>query len=177
LLSLTEHLFIGLPKIAGFVPFGLPFTNSNRGVHPPEAMMHFPPLFSIFPLKIFRLWKFSKMLSFQKKFPIFSRQISYDLFFSHRPQISDSPPILPVLVHFPSDSRKFIIFPLTLRNFPSCFRKIHQLFTYFTCIFPPTLTMMHLCITQCTYWTPLNSNTFHCSVYSVHYNLVFAIKW
>ena len=21
--------------------------------------------------------------------------------------------------------------------------------------FPPTLTMMHLCITQCTYWTPL----------------------
>jgi len=22
--------------------------------------------------------------------------------------------------------------------------------------FPPTLTMMHLCIAQCTYWTPLN---------------------
>jgi len=21
--------------------------------------------------------------------------------------------------------------------------------------FPPSLTMMHLCITQCTYWTPL----------------------
>jgi len=21
--------------------------------------------------------------------------------------------------------------------------------------FPPTFTMMHLCITQCTYWTPL----------------------
>src|SRR6218665_4042262 len=31
-----------------------------------------------------------------------------------------------------------------------------MLFTYFMCIsFPPSLTMMHLCITQCTYWTPL----------------------
>src|SRR6218665_1408849 len=27
---------------------------------------------------------------------------------------------------------------------------------YFTSIsFPPTFTMMHLCITQCTYWRPL----------------------
>src|SRR6218665_2347584 len=27
---------------------------------------------------------------------------------------------------------------------------------YILCVyFPPTLTMMHLCITQCTYWTPL----------------------
>src|SRR6218665_342314 len=39
---------------------------------------------------------------------------------------------------------------------PPCFTQIHLLFTYFTCIsFPPTLTMMHLCITQCTYRTPL----------------------
>ena len=33
--------------------------------------------------------------------------------------------------------------------------------------FPPTLTMMHLCITQCTYWTPLGltigcSHAWHC---------------
>ena len=30
-------------------------------------------------------------------------------------------------------------------------------FFYILCVFrfPPTLTMMHLCITQCTYWTPL----------------------
>ena len=43
------------------------------------------------------------------------------------------------------------------RSFEShCFRKIHLLFTYFMCIsFPPTFTMMHLCITQFTYWTPL----------------------
>src|SRR6218665_2267589 len=75
-------------------------------------------------------------------------------FFSHRPQISDFPPILPVLEHFPPDLRKFIISPL-FSKIPPCFPKIQQLFTYFTCIFPPTLTMMHLCITQCTYWTPL----------------------
>src|SRR6218665_3628819 len=48
-----------------------------------------------------------------------------------------------------------IIFSPYFYNFFSCFRQIHLLFTYFTCIFPPTLTMMHLCITQCTYWTPL----------------------
>src|SRR6218665_2404377 len=47
-------------------------------------------------------------------------------------------------------------FPPTLTNSP-CFRQIHLLFTYFTCIFPPTLTMMHLCITQCTYRTSLIS--------------------
>src|SRR6218665_1017582 len=44
--------------------------------------------------------------------------------------------------------------PLLFKISP-CFRKIQQLFTYFTCNFPPTLTMMHLCITHCTYWTPL----------------------
>src|SRR6218665_398354 len=29
--------------------------------------------------------------------------------------------------------------------------------------FPPTLTMMHLCIAQCTYWTPLQTPTKYCS--------------
>src|SRR6218665_2336308 len=80
-------------------------------------------------------------------------------FFSHRPQILNFPPILPVLVHFPPDWRK-LLFPPCFHKFPPCFRKIHQFFTYFVCIFPPpTLTMMHLCITQCTYWTPLHCCT------------------
>src|SRR6218665_1041006 len=26
--------------------------------------------------------------------------------------------------------------------------------------FPPTLTMMHLCITKCTYWTPLTADDY-----------------
>jgi len=50
-------------------------------------------------------------------------------------------------------------FPSTLKNFLPSFIKIHLLFTYFMCIsFPPTFTMMHLCITQCTYWTPLSAS-------------------
>src|SRR6218665_1712675 len=63
--------------------------------------------------------------------------------------------IFPVTIHFPHCFAKIIISPLLLQIVPPCFRQIHLLFTYFTCIFPPTLTMMHLCITQCTYWTPL----------------------
>src|SRR6218665_1143993 len=51
---------------------------------------------------------------------------------------------------------KIIISPY-FDKFSPCFTQIHRLFTYFTCIsFPPTFTMMHLCITQCTYWTPLD---------------------
>ena len=45
------------------------------------------------------------------------------------------PPILPVLVHFPPDSRKLLFLPY-FSTFPPCFRKIHQLFTYFMCISP-----------------------------------------
>ena len=34
------------------------------------------------------------------------------------------------------------------------------LYVFFVSHFPPTLTMMHLCITQCTYWMPLGEFTF-----------------
>src|SRR6218665_2536046 len=65
------------------------------------------------------------------------------------------------MMHFPLCFR----FPPCFRNFFRFFGKFltfylfqkKQLFTYFLCIFPPTLTMMHLCITQCTYWTPLHA--------------------
>src|SRR6218665_131977 len=44
----------------------------------------------------------------------------------------------------------------TFKNCPPCFLKFTCFLHYFLCIlFPPTLTMMHLCITQCTYWTTL----------------------
>src|SRR6218665_1955985 len=63
------------------------------------------------------------------------------------------------ILHFPEKISDFHPpkFLMTCFNkFPPCFRKIHQRFTCFACnFFPPTLTMMHLCITQCTYWTPL----------------------
>src|SRR6218665_2491233 len=67
-------------------------------------------------------------------------------------------------VHFPPVSRK-LLFPPYFDKFPLCFTQIHLLFAYFTCIsFPPTFTVMHLCITQCTYWTPLCNTTIQCNM-------------
>src|SRR6218665_3303655 len=65
------------------------------------------------------------------------------------------PPLFPVSVHcslpFPLCFAKIII-PPYFSKFSLCFRNCLLLFTYFLCIsFPPPLTMMHLCITQCTY--------------------------
>src|SRR6218665_2691086 len=80
-------------------------------------------------------------------------------FFSHRPQISNFP-LFSLFQYIPLCFEKIIISPPTLTNFPPVLDK-------FTCFlhtlpvfrFPPTLTMMHLCITQCTYWTPLRQRT------------------
>jgi len=84
----------------------------------------------------FTFCKISKSLPFPEKISHFHPpKFLTTFFFSHRPQILDFPPIFPVLVHSPSDSRKFIISPL-LFKIPPCFPKIQQLFTYFTCI-PP----------------------------------------
>src|SRR6218665_1395876 len=64
------------------------------------------------------------------------------------------PPIFPALVHFPPDSRKFIISPLLFKISPLFSKKfnsvVHALHVF---RFPPTciLTMMHVCITQCTH--------------------------
>jgi len=115
------------------------------------------PLFSTnFPT----LWKISKMLPFfWKKFPIFIRQ-NFWWPFSHQPQISNVLPIFPVLLHFHPVSPK-LLFPPTFSNFPPVFEKF-TCFLHTLCLFllPPTLTMMHLCITQCTYWTPLIESLF-----------------
>src|SRR6218665_3789587 len=121
-----------------------------RGVHPPETMMHFPLLFQISPL-------FSR--NFRTLIKIFAILLFPDKFL-------DFPPIFPVSIHFPSVSRK-LFFPPTLTNFPLCFTQIHLLFRSFYIVYvyfvsPHTLTMTHLCITQCTYWTPLHSNTVYC---------------
>ena len=85
--------------------------------------MHFPCFrFSPYFQEIFRIFgKFFKFYLFPKNFPFSSARISDDLFFSHRPQMLNFPPILPVLEHFPPDSRQFIISPSflhTLRVFP-----------------------------------------------------------
>jgi len=108
-----------------------------RGVHPPEAMMHFPTLFQIPPI----FEKFSDSVENFRNFTFSRIFFRFSDFhppkFSHRPRISNLPPIFPVSVHFPSVSRK-LFFPPTFTNFPPCFRKIPLLFTYFMCIsFPP----------------------------------------
>ena len=103
-------------------------------------------------------------------FPLFSKQFSdsaenvHNFTFSRKffrfssAKISDdlSPPYFPCFSTFPSLFRKNYYFSPTFYKFPPCFRKIH-VFLYALCIFrfPPTLTMMHLCITQYTYWSHL----------------------
>ena len=95
-----------------------------RGAHPPKANDGFLPCFRFPPL--FRIFLIT--------------------FFSHWPWISNFPLIFAKTLHFPLsleiyDSRTFL--------FPPWFRKIYVFLAYFTCFsFPPTLSMIHLCITQ-----------------------------
>ena len=130
---------------------------------PPQTMMHFPPVsdFPLFSKNCKVLWKISKIVPFPpEKMSDFHPQkflMTFFLVIDHK--ILNFPPILPVLVHFPPDWRK-LLFPPYFHKFPPCFRKIHQLFTYFCVFFPVALTVMHLCITQCTYWTPLSLGAF-----------------
>ena len=64
------------------------------------------------------------------------------------------PHVFPVSVHLPLCFAKIIISPtlkillLFSKNSPA----FYILYAFFV---PPTLTMMHLCIAQCTYWAPL----------------------
>src|SRR6218665_2730060 len=55
-----------------------------------------------------------------------------------------------------------LLFPPTFLNSPS-FRKIYVFFymLYVLFVSSPTSTMLHLCITQCTYWTPLLKEALH----------------
>ena len=123
-----------------------------------------PPV-SDFPLcflKILRFFvKFLTFYLFPKKFPIFIRQNFWWPFFLVITNF-EFPPYFASFSTFPPGFAKIIISPYFHKCTP-CFRKIHQLFTNFVCISPHTLTMMHLCITQCTYWTPCSWKT-HLSV-------------
>src|SRR6218665_29231 len=81
-----------------------------------------------------------------------SAKISDDFFsFSHRPQILNFPPYFASFSTFPPRLAKILIPPLFSENSTA--------FYILSVYFPPTLAMMHLCITQCTYWTPLLSAT------------------
>ena len=73
-----------------------------RGVHPPEAMMHFPP---VSDPPYFR--QILRLCGKSKKFNFFPKQF----FGFHRPQISNFHPIFPVSVYFPSVSRNLLFSP------------------------------------------------------------------
>src|SRR6218665_598783 len=104
-------------------------------------MMHFPPV-QIPPISE----KFSNFLNFFYNFT-FSRKISLlssakisdhlFLVIDHKFRIS---PLFSLFQYiFPVSQKLF--FPPTFTKFSTCFTQIHLLFTTFTCIFPPTLTM------------------------------------
>src|SRR6218665_963109 len=98
---------------------------------------------------------FFPILPFPYKFRFSSANIYDDLFSVLDYRIQNSPPIFPNFLLFLPISRKLL--------FPSYFYKFPPVFGTFTCFFyilyvyfvPPTLAMMHCCITQCTYWTAL----------------------
>src|SRR6218665_1505308 len=118
-------------------------------------MMHspcfrFPPLFS---RNFQTLKKIFKIVPFPEKFLDFHPPKFLTTFFlviNRKFRIS---PLFPLFQYISPYFAKIIISPPTLTNFPPCFRQFHIFYVYF--VSPPTLTMMHLCITQCTYWTPL----------------------
>src|SRR6218665_2744427 len=98
---------------------------------------------------------FFTILPFPEKFLDFHPPkilLTFFLVIDHKFRIS---PYFRCFSTFPPCLAKIILSPPTLTNFSPVLNK----FTYFLhtlrVFFPPTLTMMHLCITQCTYWTPL----------------------
>src|SRR6218665_4208562 len=72
----------------------------------------------------------------------------------HFPPCFRFPPYFPCFSTFPPVSRK-LFFPPTLTNSPLFYTNSPAFYILYVYFSPPTLTMMHLCITQCTYWTPL----------------------
>src|SRR6218665_3086097 len=124
-------------------------------------MMHFPPVadFPLFSKKFRTLRNILTILPFPDKFLYFHSPKFLTTFFDHRPQISISP-LFFLFQYISALFRENYYVPPTLTKLPPVLHK-------FTCFlhtlrvfrFPPTLTMMHLCITQCTYWTPLSKYT------------------
>ena len=125
-------------------------------------MMHFPPV-SDFPLfsKNFRtLTKIFKILPFPERFLDFHPPkflMTFFLVIDHKFRISR--PLFPLFQCISPLFRENYYFPL-LWQIPPLFYTNSRAFyigpTLRVFRFPPTLTMMHLCITQCTYWTPLD---------------------
>ena len=139
----------------------------SRGVHPPWDHDAFPPVSDFSPIfeKCSDSEKNSQNFTFTWEISWFSSaKISDDLFLviDHKFRFS---PYFRCFSTFPPCFAKINISSLLWKMFPPLLHK-------FTCFlhtlrvfrFPPTFTMMHLCITQCTYWTPLPAVPHSCSV-------------
>ena len=95
------------------------------------------------------------ILPLPKKFSIFFRQNFWWPFFSHRQQMLNSP-YFRCFITFSPILLKFLFRPLLFpisSTISKNLRVFYILYVFF--VSPPSLTMMHLCITQCTYGTPL----------------------
>src|SRR6218665_3023057 len=123
-------------------------------------MMHFPSI-SNSPYFRFSL-SFLNVSESGKSFPTFPKIcMFYPRTFLMTCFVIDRkfrfPPIFAKTLHFSPLYREIYSIPHYFLKFPSDFVKL-TCFSDFTCFsFPPSLTMMHLCITQSTYWTPLSS--------------------
>ena len=127
-----------------------------RGIHPLWGNDAFPPCFGFLPY--FRKtsqtpWKIFPILPFPEKFLDFHPPkflMTVFLVIDYKCWIS---PYFPVSLYFPLFRENYYFLP----TFTPLFSGNVRVFLHTLCVFrfPPTLTMMHLCITQCTYWTPL----------------------
>src|SRR6218665_28840 len=104
---------------------------------PPETMMHFPPVSDFpppFSENFLTLRKIFTILPFPEKFLDFHPPKFLMTFLKSNLKFS------PYFLCFSTFLLCFakIIIPSYFDKFPPCFRQIHLLFTYFTCIsFPP----------------------------------------
>jgi len=138
---------------------------------PHEAMMHPPvsgsPLFPRIvqmPWENFPIWPFPKNI-----FRFSSAKIPDDLFESLT-QNFEFHLFISQNSTFPPISRK-LLFPPAFSNIPPDFGKC-TCFLHTLRVFPPSLTMMHLCITRCTYWTPRSSTV---EFVDVHASCVYSV--
>src|SRR6218665_2920037 len=129
-----------------------------QGRPSPKPMMHFP-YFAVPPSsENFRVWENFPLFSQNGTFPPVSENLVFSPAFQNFPLISFNLPVLNVLyVFFVSpyfDHDAFMHHTVHVLDASGILCPTCEL-TVDCCSFPPTLTMMHLCIIHCTCWTPL----------------------
>ena len=120
----------------------------NQGCpFPPKPMMHFPPIADcISSFQNFLIWG-KNFPTFLPKNVCFIHENFWWPVFSLWLWILNPPPISGKMLHFPSISGNLLFLPYFLK-FPRLIYKNLPIFACFTCfLFPPSLTMMRLCIT------------------------------